>query len=337
MNKHTYVVGSTFVNLTNIETGNSQTITSDDPRYTQVLELIKAKQFEKCEEMLDVKIAVQSFSTATRGSDFAISLENGVVYYSYKGGVKIVLHNAVVNRIIDMATQGFDVGPLCRFMGNLLNNPSKTSVDELYLFLEACKLPITEDGYFIAYKIVRKDYKDIYSGTMDNSIGKVLEMPRFQVDDNRNRTCSAGLHFCSKEYLNAYGSGSKDQDRALLVKINPADVVSIPSDYNNAKGRAWRYEVVGELPDGWRDTIPHKDYTSAPVVSADGSDCDLDYEDYNGLDEDMECDSDVVSLGDFHFCPLRDRWIETSTNKMMSRFTVAETLGITIAQLRDYE
>jgi hypothetical protein len=32
----------------------------------------------------------------------------------------------------------------------------------------------------------------------------------------------------------------------LLVKIDPADVVSIPSDYDNAKGRAWRYQIVGE-------------------------------------------------------------------------------------------
>jgi hypothetical protein len=31
------------------------------------------------------------------------------------------------------------------------------------------------------------------------------------------------------------------------VKINPADVVSIPSDYNNMKGRASRYEVLREV------------------------------------------------------------------------------------------
>jgi hypothetical protein len=36
-------------------------------------------------------------------------------------------------------------------------------------------------------------------------------------------------------------------DRTVIVKINPADVVSIPSDYNDAKGRACRYEVVGEV------------------------------------------------------------------------------------------
>jgi len=31
--------------------------------------------------------------------------------------------------------------------------------------------------------------------------------------------------------------------------VNPANVVSIPSDYNNAKGRTWTYRVVGEIED----------------------------------------------------------------------------------------
>jgi hypothetical protein len=33
----------------------------------------------------------------------------------------------------------------------------------------------------------------------------------------------------------------------VILKINPRDVVSIPSDYNNSKGRACRYEIAGEL------------------------------------------------------------------------------------------
>ena len=33
----------------------------------------------------------------------------------------------------------------------------------------------------------------------------------------------------------------------MILKINPADVVSIPADYNATKGRACRYEVLGEL------------------------------------------------------------------------------------------
>ena len=44
------------------------------------------------------------------------------------------------------------------------------------------------------------------------------------------------------EYLASFGG-----ERTVIVKINPRDVISIPSDYNNSKGRACRYEVIGEL------------------------------------------------------------------------------------------
>ena len=127
-------------------------------------------------------------------------------------------------------------------MENLMSNPSHRSVQELYGFLEKGELPITPDGHFLAYKKVRGDYTDCHTGKMDNSVGKVLEMERNAVDDDKDRTCSSGLHFCSKSYLANFGG-----ERTVIVKINPRDVVSIPSDYNNAKGRTCRYEVIGEL------------------------------------------------------------------------------------------
>jgi hypothetical protein len=97
----------------------------------------------------------------------------------------------------------------------------------------------------LAYKKVREDYKDIHSGTMDNSVGQIVEMERNQVDDDKDRTCSTGLHFCSKDYLPYFGTGPGS--RVVILKINPADVVSIPSDYNDSKGRACKYEVIGEM------------------------------------------------------------------------------------------
>ena len=170
------------------------------------------------------------------------------------------MHGAIVNRMVQMLQDGFPVGPLVLFMENLMKNPSKRAVDELYPFLEKGQLPITPDGHFLAYKKIRKDGTDVHSGTMDNSVGKIVEMERNTVDDDKNRTCSAGLHFCSKEYL-ANFSG----ERTMILKINPADVVSIPSDYNDTKGRACRYEVIGELD---QETVksPEKAFT-APVQS----------------------------------------------------------------------
>ena len=115
-------------------------------------------------------------------------------------------------------------------------------MDELYGYLEANNQPITEDGCFIAYKRVRLNYKDIHSGTMDNSVGKTPSMDRGEVNDDREVTCSTGLHFCGMSYLKHFPGG-----RIVIVKVNPADVVSIPKDYNAAKGRACKYEVIGEL------------------------------------------------------------------------------------------
>ncbi|MHA1290409.1 MAG: hypothetical protein ACTSPB_23760 [Candidatus Thorarchaeota archaeon] len=129
-------------------------------------------------------------------------------------------------------------------MTNLKDNPSKRAVDELYGFLEKNLLPLTPDGHFVAYKKVRDNYMDIHSGTFNNSVGQICEMARNEVDEDKDRTCSSGLHFCSLEYLPSFGGWSGS--RVMLVKINPRDVVSIPSDYNNSKGRACRYEVIGE-------------------------------------------------------------------------------------------
>jgi hypothetical protein len=145
---------------------------------------------------------------------------------------------------------------MVNFMHNLMKNPSKRSVDELYGFLEKNNLPLTPDGHFLAYKKVRRDFKDIHSGTMDNSPGTIVEMERNQVDDNKDQTCSTGLHFCGLSYLDHFGGSDS---RVVIVKIDPADVVSIPSDYNGAKGRACRYEVIGEMG------VKAEDAFTAPV------------------------------------------------------------------------
>ena len=74
-------------------------------------------------------------------------------------------------------------------------------------------------------------------------------------NEDKNQTCSSGLHFCSLDYLPNFGRG--DGNRVVILEIDPADVVSIPSDYNNAKGRACRYKVISE------HNAENRDYTDA--------------------------------------------------------------------------
>ena len=162
------------------------------------------------------------------------------------------VNGVLVDRILEMSAMGNTaIDGYIRFLDRLMNNPSKTAIDELYLFIEACNLPITPDGFFLAYKLVGLDYMSLYSANnakkFDNSVGETPTMERNEVDDNRDNTCSDGLHFCSYSYLPHYGNGK----RVMVLKVAPASVVSIPSDYNNAKGRTWTYEVVGEIED-WK-------------------------------------------------------------------------------------
>jgi hypothetical protein len=143
--------------------------------------------------------------------------------------------------------------PLLTFLYNLMENPSYRAVNELYDFLDVGELPITEDGFFLAFKNVKSDYKDIHSGTFDNSVGSICEMPRYKVDEDKDRTCSSGLHFCSIAYLPNFSDSNGGH--TMIVKINPKDVVSIPADYNNTKGRCSRYEVIGEYTEDWRSKL----------------------------------------------------------------------------------
>jgi hypothetical protein len=207
------------------------TVSKAHPSYSKVLEAIKAQDWATVKDIIEPKKVVLNYGAGN------VSIQGDTLYWRGKE-----FNNALAVRMVQMLQDGFPIEPMVNFMENLLQNPSKRAVDELYGFLEKSNLPITPDGHFLAYKKVRNDYKDCHSGTMDNSVGRVVEMPRYEVDDNRDRTCSAGLHFCSISYLASFGG-----DRTMILKINPADVVSIPSDYDDAKGRACRYEVVGEL------------------------------------------------------------------------------------------
>lgn len=212
--------------------GNPYTIEKENVNFEEVKRLLNEGDICKLKAVLDKSAAIKNFMSGN------VEMKAGVTYYKGK-----TVNNYVVIKIIDFIQQGLPYKPLVKFLDKLMDNPSYRAVQELYGFLEYGKLPITPDGDFIAYRKVSKDWKDFYTEKNDNSIGKVIEMPRNQVNENSEETCSFGLHFCSKDYLREYRG---NEGRVVLVKINPANVVAIPKDYHNTKGRCCKYEVVAE-------------------------------------------------------------------------------------------
>jgi len=138
-------------------------------------------------------------------------------------------------------------------MENLMQNPSARAVNELHDMREINHMPITDRGTFLAWKRVTDDFKDFYSGTVDNSPGANPKMPRNMVCDDKEQTCERGYHFCSKEYLKDFHA---HEGHIVVVEVNPKDVVSIPVDFNHTKGRCCEYKVLYEIvndidtPDG---------------------------------------------------------------------------------------
>lgn len=209
------------------------TVDSSHPKFEEIVKLAFDDDFAGAAGLLDVKKAVNDMVTGT-----SVTLTGDTLYY--KG---TPVSGLLGERIVEMSRKGLTVAPLIAFLENLQENPSSRAVEELYGFLESSKLPITDDGHFLAYKSVRQDYMDHHSGSIDNSVGQVITMPRNKVNEDKDQTCSYGLHFAAHEYAVDFGSSG----RMMVMKINPRDVVSIPSDYNNQKGRCCKYEVVEEV------------------------------------------------------------------------------------------
>ena len=234
MNKVSFVLGSDSITV--FFNKKPYTINKQAHTYDLVLKAVRANDLNALENALNIRQGIVSALSAKGNGKVEIRGEQ--IFYADRE-----VTGLIASRIFEVIRLGLDVKPMVRFLENLMLNPSKRATDELFGFLDVCSLPITEDGHFLAYKRVRDNYFDVHSGTMDNSVGKVLEMERNMVDEDKNRTCSAGLHFCSYEYLSKFGG-----ERIMVLKINPRDVVAIPADYNNSKGRTCRYEVVDELP-----------------------------------------------------------------------------------------
>lgn len=169
-----------------------------------------------------------------------VEVHNGGVYFDGK-----LIHNAITENILWGISEGFNVKPYMRFMEKLQENPSKRAVNELFGFIQRYKLVIDEDGDILAYKKVQENWFDLHTGTINNFIGLVVKIPRNMVDDDFGLLCSEGLHCCAFDYLQSYSSAHNN--RVILIKIHPKDVVSIPTD-DAAKMRICEYLVLREIP-----------------------------------------------------------------------------------------
>jgi hypothetical protein len=225
--------------------GRTHMVARTDANADKLIAALRGKRFEEVPELVSAALKIEKYS------DGNFKVADGCVYVD---GEEV--HGLLASKIVEFSDQGLPYQGLVRFARNVRKNPDERAVNDLYDFLEANKHPITDDGCFIAYKRVRKNFKDIHTGTMDNSVGQVVSMARAEVDDNPEQTCSRGLHAAAFQYASSHIGSSGDP--ILELKIAPQSVVAIPIDYNQQKMRVCEYTVLSvidkPLECSYRDT-----------------------------------------------------------------------------------
>ena len=276
-------------NLTVILKNKAHQVIPDHTNYKLILEALPTATEDELLELVDIEKAVATFSQGQ------VSIVNGKVMFE---GEEV--HGSISKRIIEFMSKGLPFEPLVKFLENLMENPSMQSQQELYDFLEHENLPVTEDGCFLAYKAVSKDFKDKWRGTFDNRVGQVCEMRRAKVNDNRNVGCSQGLHAGALNYVANYGNVDAG-DNIVIVKINPEDVVSVPSDCNCEKLRTCKYEVVGLYQGELPKPLYKAEFEADSYVDENESSSVYDEYGEDYWDQFEECDDDDGNCADDFF------------------------------------
>ena len=198
------------------------------------------------------------------------------------------------NRILECVKQGFPHQFMMNYLTNLYDNVSDRAVQESYKWSSHKGLPITEDGMMVGYKGVRTyrgagvngkngeikdgDLVDIYTGkSFRNNVGDKCGMKRRQVCDDHTQGCSSGLHVGTYDYACDWAGGG---GTVVLVKFNPKDIVSVPSDCDCQKLRVSEYEVISVA----REQLEEPVYSEDEDFYEDG-----EYDEYDlSLDDDYD-------------------------------------------------
>lgn len=265
--------------------GSVYSLDKSNKNFNKIVRAIKSGDGKEAVRLFNASSVVETLKTQAN-----VEYKNGNLYVNGE-----ILHNSLSKRVAIFVENNLPIQPILNFIANLQDNPSYNSRTELYNFLEHMDVVLTDDGCFLAYKSVRSDYMDKFSGKFSNKIGSVLEMKRSEVDDNTNNHCSKGFHVGSLKYSGPNGWYHHSNDRVMIVKVNPRDAVSVPSDHNAQKLRVCRYEVIAEF----------NEELSVPLYKSNGSKYEYspnsyDNEDYNEnfddyQDDDYYEDNDILN------------------------------------------
>lgn len=217
---------------------DTYTIESDDNEalYKEVFARVGANDFDGAIQLIKDAEKESSEGYEVLDEENHLVMFDGELFY-----YGVHLTSTIAKRIEKDAAEGTLDDRYIKFLVRLLRNPSAKSVEMLYDFMQANDIDILPDGRIKCFRGVTQlpdgSCVDYHSGKVPQYEGCFISMPRNFVEDNPEVACSHGLHCASAEYAKGYGVLTE-------VAVDPADVVSVPYDYDFAKCRCCRFEIL---------------------------------------------------------------------------------------------
>ena len=217
--------------------------------YDGLVECVKVGDSEAFLQLIDTGTVIENWSEGN------FRFEDGLLFYEDEQVAR-----QPTGRIINMIKNGWDHGPMLAYLDRLYQNVSHRAVTESYDWCSHKGLPITPDGYLVGYKgvavyrgenttdkmgrpLTDGDLVDRWTGnSFRNNVADECSMNRRGVSDNCEQGCAAGLHVGTFDYASDWAG---DGGKVILVKFDPADIVSVPSDTQFKKMRVSKYTVIG--------------------------------------------------------------------------------------------
>ena len=245
-------------------------INSTDFMFEEVYRILCNSESEEEieEQLLEIFKPEESLTTLVKDRLFYITdtivFKNGDNRYEFKS-------QKFLEKIKRLFANGVNLKYVANFCEKLTENPSEASQNMIFDFLEHNDIAIATDGDILGYKSVMLDLYDAHSHTIQYNVGTFITMDRNLVDIDPNNHCSSGLHVGSYIYANGFSQ------QMLLVKLSPADVVSVPNDHSAMKLRCCKMFVVSKM-----DSPVALEEACYSVKNSD--------EEYDGDDDDNDCE-----------------------------------------------
>lgn len=193
-----------------------------------------------------------------------VSVRDGKIYFD--GDPQ---DDALTEHLVRCLNEGVkNYMPVVLFLEKLQTNQNEHSRKQLWGWLKKAGMSITTKGDIIGYKGVKSgpnntrvsrekgtaivNGEEVINQQIPYPEGATIEMPRSAVQHNPAVGCSTGLHVGTHNYARNF---SRD---VLEVRVNPRDVVSVPTECDEQKMRVSRLTVVKPVD---------RAYT-APIVDA---------------------------------------------------------------------